>query len=129
MSDTNISEKISEAITNVIKKTKTFEKTERIGKMMMGVGVICVFNFILSGINYFSFYNLSNQHKQLKYICQNIQHICYNNHTKEEHKKMVQNEVKERKSISVSTSTTDLDTTKDKNIINHEDILYDYCTV
>ena len=125
MTDSNLSEKISEAITNVIKKTKTFEKSERIGKMMIGVGIICVFNFILSGFNYFSLLHLSNENKKIKYICQKTQNLHYDNCIK-----MNQNGVEERKSISVSTSTTDLNTTKtEKNLLDNDDILYDYCSI
>ena len=117
MYDTNISEKITKAITNIIKKTKTFEKSERTRKIILGVGVICVLNFILSGINYLSLFNFFNENKKLKNICQNVQDISCCNCIK-----MNPNEVKERKSISVSTSTTDLNP---NNIVNYEDNLYD----
>ena len=62
MSETNMSDKIAETITTIIKKTQTYEKTKIIGNIMMGISVFCVINCALSSFNYFSiqhiiFYN------------------------------------------------------------------------
>lgn len=154
MSDTNISINITDTILKVIKNTKLFEKTERTKKIMIGIGVVCVFNFILTGMNYFSINSIYDFNKKNMSFLQDMNKVIF---VKEKENVSV-----ERKSIRVSksTSTTDLDqrifvskststtdfknaskddiiesdtvfdnTIKSHDILQCESILYDYYTI
>jgi len=63
MSDNNLSEKISETITNVFKKTKIFEK---IGKIEIYVGSFIIISSIISFTNMYMNYFTVNRIKRLE---------------------------------------------------------------
>jgi hypothetical protein len=76
MSEINLSDKIAESITTVIKKTKTYEKTLFIGNIMIGVGIFCIINTVFSSFNYLSLNHIiSNKYNFFYHIKKELNFI------------------------------------------------------
>ena len=131
MSEINLSDKIAESITTVIKKTKTYEKTLFIGNIMIGVGIFCIINTVFSSFNYLSLNHIiSNKYNFFYHIKKelNFIHNKLNTLNKILDKIVENNAILEIPSnkMHISTSMSDFDEYLRNNIDNKDNILKEY---
>ena len=79
MSESNISEKIIESITNIFKKTIIFEKTERIEGIFIGVAIFTSIFGLFTMYNSYKLNNIDEQINNINYKITSIEKVVKEN--------------------------------------------------